>query len=82
MLGFVTKFVSTIDNDKVYHLVLGAATGITVLGLNPLLALALGQVAGLGKEIYDYKTDGTVEFADYAATVAANSLVVLLLGLV
>ncbi len=62
-------FALALDHDKQSHVVAGAAIGYfgTMSGGSKTGAL-LGCGAGAAKELYDSTSNGTVEFADFAAS--------------
>lgn len=60
-----------VPHDKRLHLLAGAVIALLVgVFTEPALGLIAGIVAGVGKEVYDYRRPdkGTAEWADLGAT--------------
>lgn len=74
-----------IAHDKLLHFAAGTLSGLPAIALGyfvPALApwawaLLLAVAVGVGKEIYDYASGGTVDHMDTVATVAGAMPVVL-----
>ena len=71
------------QKDKVYHLIAGAVIGSGVFIATGSAACGIGAaaVAGIAKEVWDMRGNGTVEALDAAATCAGGIVAVALLRL-
>ena len=71
------------QKDKVYHLIAGAVIGSGVFIITHSVPWGIGATAAAGivKEIYDMRGNGTVEALDAAATCAGGIVAVALLRL-
>ena len=73
----------TIPRDKIYHAIAGAVLGSGVFYVTGSAAWGIGAAAAAGivKELYDMRGNGTVEALDAAATCAGGIAAVALLRL-
>lgn len=73
----------TIPRDKIYHFAAGALIGSGVFIATGSAAWGIGAAAAAGivKELYDMRGNGTVEALDAAATCAGGIAAVALLRL-
>lgn len=72
IISRVLAFLSRIPQDKLLHFIAGAlivALCASVKGFAPYAWVA-GVVAGMLKEFYDSRGNGSVEVLDFAATTA------------
>lgn len=70
----ITGFLGSIPQDKLLHFIAGAlivALCAFVKGFAPYAWVA-GVVAGMFKEFYDSRGNGSVEVLDFAATTAGS----------
>ena len=73
----------TIPRDKIYHAIAGALIGAGIFIITHSAAWGIGAAAAAGivKEVYDMRGNGTVEALDAAATCAGGIVAVALLRL-
>lgn len=70
----IPGFLGSIPQDKLLHFIAGAlivALCASVKGFAPYACVA-GVVAGMLKEFYDSRGNGSVEVLDFAATTAGS----------
>lgn len=67
-----------IAGDKVVHLLAGAVIAIVTLLIteNSFFAIMMAAILGAAKEWWDGKGHGTVEFADFFATLIGGILAI------
>ncbi len=67
-----------IVGDKVVHLLAGAVIAIVTLLIteNSFFAIMMATILGAAKEWWDGKGHGTVEFADFLATLMGGVLAI------
>lgn len=68
----ITGFLGSIPQDKMLHFIAGAlivALCASIKAFAPYAWVA-GVIAGMLKEFYDSRGNGSVEFLDFAATTA------------
>ncbi len=77
-MSIIQKVLAMKNGDKILHFVGGAAVGVvaSLVGF-PQLAIPAAAVVGAAKEGYDYlnQEDHTVDWKDFAATLAGGVVV-------
>ena len=64
-------------NDKIKHFIVGFV--LSIFGIFWLPLILLGIIFAFGKENYDHKYGGTVDFYDLFATVIGSALAIIII---